>query len=263
MTVLLSPVQLADIERQKADWPECPNCLPDMPGWMLSGGNERKLPDGRWVWKCNCNPNLTNLTGRIPQPVYIVGEGMVTASTQPAHPGSNLPGTSVLPPTGWPAVGERVQCETCGGIGGATAGGPAFWRNGHLVRLAGPNTMTRVACHDCNGEGATLPRVELTVTCEADDESCPHPPSVCRFNDCDGTVPWGSALWQTLPVVECQRRVIEAHCVEVVTDKYVRMWHECVPDATHDRWMHKQLPLDPASVRPGSFVAMLTDIEQA
>lgn len=33
---------------------ECPDCLSDHPGWMLSGGNEKKLPDGRWVWLCNC-----------------------------------------------------------------------------------------------------------------------------------------------------------------------------------------------------------------
>jgi hypothetical protein len=32
----------------------CPDCLPDQPGWVLSGGNEKKLPDGRWVWFCSC-----------------------------------------------------------------------------------------------------------------------------------------------------------------------------------------------------------------
>jgi hypothetical protein len=30
----------------------CSTCLPDMPGWVLSGGNEWKLPDGRFVWHC-------------------------------------------------------------------------------------------------------------------------------------------------------------------------------------------------------------------
>jgi hypothetical protein len=32
----------------------CDTCLPDKPGWRLSGGNEWKLPDGRFVWHCDC-----------------------------------------------------------------------------------------------------------------------------------------------------------------------------------------------------------------
>jgi hypothetical protein len=32
----------------------CRNCLRDMPGYILSGGNEWKLPDGRFVWRCDC-----------------------------------------------------------------------------------------------------------------------------------------------------------------------------------------------------------------
>lgn len=36
---------------------KCTRCLPDAPGYELTGGNEKKLPDGRWVRSCDkCAP---------------------------------------------------------------------------------------------------------------------------------------------------------------------------------------------------------------
>jgi hypothetical protein len=141
MTVDIT-AHLADIERQKAEWPLCLQC--GGTGKHAATGTDAGPGIGFQPGPC---PNGC-VNGRIPQPVYIVGEGRQNFIAEGGF----------SPPAGWPAVGERVKCETCDGAGRIMTG-----------------QDYEVDCPACNGEGSTLPRVELTT-----------------YDDCYWT--WGSAL---------------------------------------------------------------------
>ena len=241
--ILLTSEHLADIEQQmqawKIDYCDITTCAEAVHQW----------PEQR-SYSCDL--------GRIPQPVVIIGEGVrvrnPSANAYLTPDSAPLRGYDWLPPEGWPAVGERVKCERCKGLGRWIKPG---YRDGSQDKV----------CSACNGEGSTLPRVELTVTCQFCARQRAEPihtigwscPAMCA----QGTVPWGSAIWQTLPVVGdgCIAQNSDLY-VEAVDGGEAVLWRCAIDDDDSDEptflFDRPDKPLRPDI----DFVAILTDIEQ-